>query len=138
MHLLYSFQHCLIKERKMLTFIYLKRYWEITNCGWFLLLHVLTVRLVFLPSRIAHMSRYFWLLAFSIGREDYDKCINWRYCLKMSNVFSALESVIYLIRSLAPSSEALSCNKNAGVSFCCLDFNKLAIVFLLLSQHLFS
>ena len=33
MHLLYSFQHCLIKKRKMLTFIYVKRYWEITNCG---------------------------------------------------------------------------------------------------------
>lgn len=29
-------------------------------------------------------------------------------------------------------------NKYTGVSFCCLDFNKLANLFLLLSQHLLS
>lgn len=34
----------------------------------------------------------------------------------MLNIFSAFKSVIELIRSLAPSSAALICNKYAGVS----------------------
>ena len=71
-------------------------------------------------------------------KKEYGKYINWGYCLTISNIFSAFKSVIDLTRSLGPSSEAISCNKYEGVSFSCLDFNKLASVLLLLSQQMWS